>query len=116
MKLLAIFLALATSLFAEKPRNWETARVVSQNLGSERAGAYAAPMGGGAVAVPLYRRWNVVVVETEQFRYEWQERGRTAIILTVNDNVRFYRDGNWFVVLDSNNKKHKFALTSSIKK
>lgn len=116
MKTAAVFLTLAVTLLAEKPHAGETAKVISQNLGSEQAGAYAAPIGGGAVAVPLYRRWNVVVVETEQYRYEWHEQGRSAIILTLNDDVRFYRDGNWFIVLDSNNKKHKFALTSSVKK
>jgi hypothetical protein len=63
-----------------------------------------------------YRRWNVVVVETDQYQYQWQEQGRKLIILNVNEDVHFYRDGNWFIVRDSNNKKHKFALTSSTRK
>jgi len=95
MKIGAIVAVLLSSaLWAEKPQAWETARVISQNLSSEKAGAYAAPLGSGTVAVPLYRRWNVVIVETEQYRYEWQEQGRTPIILNVNEDVQFHRDGN----------------------
>jgi len=109
-------LLLALTVNAEKPHNWETAKVISQNLGSAAAGTYSAPIGDATVAVPLYRQWNVVVVETEQYRYEWQEQSERKVILTVNDYVRFYRDGNWFIVMDSKNKKHKFALTSATKK
>jgi len=111
-----VVLLLSSSLLAEKPHPWETARVISQNMGSQRAGAYATPLGTGAIAVPLYRRWNVVVVETDQYKYQWQEQGRNLIVLNVNEDVHFYRDGNWFIVLDSKNKKHKFALTSSARK
>lgn len=32
------------------------------------------------------------------------------LILPVNGFVDFYRDGNWFIVLDSKHKKYKFAL------
>lgn len=34
----------------------------------------------------------------------------------VNDEVKFYRDGRWFVVLDSQKTKHKFALIGAAKK
>jgi len=112
-----VVLLLTSALFAEKPHVWETAKVISQNLGSERAGAYAAPIGNGAVAIPLYRQWNSVAVETDQYIYQWQEaRGSRPVILPVNDKIMFYRDGDWFVVLDSKNKKHKFGLVGAIKK
>lgn len=101
---------------ADKNINWESAKVISQDLNSEQAGTYAAPMGNGRVAVPLYRRSNIVVVETEQYRLQWAEIGRNAIILPVNDTIQFYRDGNWFIVLDAKHKKHKFTLTGQVKK
>ena len=109
-------LLLAAPLFSEKVHEWETAKVVSQELNSERAGAYAAPLGNGTVAVPLYRRSNSVVVETDKYIYQWQEAGRTPVILPVNGTVMFYHDGNWFIVVDSKNKKHKFGLVGAKQK
>ena len=100
----------AASFGAEKQRNWEQATVISQDLDSQRSGAYATPIGNGTIAVPLYKRSNTVVVETDHYRYQWSEVGRKVIILPVNGKVQFYRDGNWFIVMDSKNKKHKFAL------
>ena len=84
--------------------------MLSQGLGSEAAGAYASPMGRGAIAVPLYRRSNIVTVETADYRYQWAEVGRKLVILPVNGEVRFYRDGKFFIVLDMEKKKHKFAV------
>ena len=95
---------------AEKSHQWEHAKVISQDQGSSRAGAYAAPLGTGAIAVPLYRNWNRVVVETDGYIYQWNEVGRARIILPVNGDVAFYREGDWFIIIDSKNKKHKFGL------
>jgi len=120
-----VLLLLATSscasVTAEKPHQWETARVVSQNLGSSPAGVYSAPVGTGSIAAPIYLRSNIVVVDTGDYRYTWQEFTRSPnwhhfVVLTVNDEVKFYRDGQWFVVLDSRGKKHKFALIGAEKK
>jgi len=97
-------------LSAEKSHQWEHAKVISQDQGSSAAGAYAAPLGNGTIAVPLYRNWNRVVVETDRYVYQWNEVGRTKIILPVNGEVAFYREGDWFIIMDSNNKKHKFGL------
>jgi hypothetical protein len=95
---------------SEKQHNWERGKVIAQDLSSSPAGTYAAPIGTATVAVPIYRRSNAVVIETDNYRYEWSEVGRKMVILPVNGFVDFYRDGNWFIVLDSRHKKHKFAL------
>ena len=59
-------------------------------------------------------RGNVVVVDVGRIRYQWLEsRNRHPIVLTVNTDVRFYRDKNWFVILDSGGGKHKFSLIGS---
>jgi hypothetical protein len=67
-------------------------------------------MGPGVIAVPVYRNWNRVVLETDRFRYELGEVGQKHLILPVSGKVKFYRDGDWFIMLDSKNKKHKFSL------
>lgn len=107
--LLSIFAAAADE------HQWEQGRVISQDLNSSQAGTYNAPIGNASVAVPIYRRSNIVVVETDAYQYQWSEVGRKTIILPVNDVVDFYRDGNWFIVLDTNHKKHKFALVGMTK-
>jgi hypothetical protein len=69
------------------------------------------PIGTAAIAVPINGRSNVVVVDTGPTRYTWSEATRRGtIVLTVNAQVEFYRDGDWFVVLDSKGGKHRFAL------
>jgi len=114
---------LATSIvvMAEKPHQWETATVISQNLGSSPAGTYRGPLGSGQATVPINIKSNIVVVETGDYRYTWQEFTRSPnwhhfVVLTVNDEVKFYRDGQWFVVLDSQGKKHNFTLIGAVKK
>ena len=57
-----------------------------------------------------------MVVETDQYRYRWQEQGKNFVVLAVNDSVKFYRDGAWFVVLDVKNKKHRFSLVGAVRK
>jgi len=114
-------LTMPVPVLAEKPHQWETAIVVSQNLGSTPAGVYSGPVGTGQIAAPISLRSNIVVVDTGEYRYTWQEFTRSPnwhhfVVLTVNDQVKFYRDGQWFVVLDSENKKHKFTLIGAEKK
>jgi len=108
----SIAFMLAAASAKEKEHNWQTATVISQNLSSQAAGAYAAPIGTGVIGVPLYRRTNDAVVETSQYRLEWNEVGRNAVILPVNGQVKFYQDGSHFVVPDVKNHKHKFVLVS----
>ena len=105
MILLVPFLAVA-----EKQHNWETAKVISQDVNTYNSGAVAMPIGTMIAAVPIRRRSNIVIVETDAQRLTWSEAGKNTVILPVNGSVRFYRDGNWFIVLDSKNKKHKFGL------
>ncbi len=106
----SLVLLFSVAAFSKQPTVMERAKVISQDIGSGRAGAVAAPIGTMVVAVPIYRSWNRVVVETDRYRYEWSEVGNKLITLPVNGVIEFYRDGDWFVVLDSKHKRHKFAV------
>ncbi len=88
----------------------QSAKVISQNIGASNGGAVAMPIGTMLVAVPITRQSNIVVVETSHNRLTWSEVGKHMLVLPVNETIQFYQDGNWFVVLDSKHKKHKFAL------
>ena len=68
-------LLLCISAFPEKEHQMERGTVISQNINSSQAGVYNAPIGTASVAVPIYRRTNIVVVETEQYMLEWSESG-----------------------------------------
>jgi hypothetical protein len=116
-----LMLTISISVAAEKPHQWETATVISQNLDTSTAGAYSVPLGTGQIAAPINLKSNVVVVETGNYRYTWEEFTRSPnrhhfIVLTVNDQAKFYRDGRYFVVLDSQGGKHKFSLIGAVKK
>jgi len=96
-------LAMCAAVSAEKPRQWETATVISQKLTSESS---------------------TVVVDTGAYSYVWQESTRSPdwhhfIVLvhdqTVHDQVKFYRDGRWFVVLDDQGENHRFSLVRAAK-
>lgn len=88
----------------------QTAKVISQNIGTYRNGAVAMPIGGMLAAIPIRRMSDVVVVETATTRMTWVEAGRKFVVLPVNGTIRFYQDGKWFIVPDLSGKKHKFAL------
>lgn len=112
--LAACALCLALPALAEHPP-FQTAKVISQDIGVADAGYAVVPVGTGLAAGRLGRKENIVVVETEGHRYTWQELTRAPnihrfIVLTVNDTVSYYRDGDKFVVLDSKNKEHKFSV------
>jgi hypothetical protein len=104
------FVLLCVCAFGGDKHEMEHGTVVSQDLNSSAAGTYDAPVGTARVSVPIYRRSNIVLIDTEAYTYQWSEAGNKTIILPVNGDIEFYRDGNWFIVLDSKHKKHKFAL------
>lgn len=116
-----LMLTIPLSAIAGKLHQWETAIVISQSLGSTTAGVYGGPLGAGQIAAPINLTSNLVVVETGEYRYTWQEFTRSPnwhhfIVLTVNDELKFYREGRWFVVVDSQKREHKFALIGAAKK
>ena len=93
-----VLLATCAAVTAEKTHQWETATVISQKLTSDS---------------------NTVAVITGAHSYVWQEITRNQdwhhfIVLvhnqTIHDQVKFYRDGQSFVILDDQGEKHKFRL------
>src|SRR5579863_889207 len=90
--------ATCASVIAQQSHQWQTATVISQNLTSDS---------------------NTVAVITGAHSYVWQElapdpSGHRFIVLAhdpnLHDQVKFYRDGQWFVILDHQGEKHKFRL------
>jgi hypothetical protein len=98
--------------FAAKQKNWETAKVISQEFDAIGGSAVTMPRGTMHAAFPLTRtrHYSIVVVETAKSRMTWSESGKHPITLMVNGSIQFYRDGDRFVVLDFQQKKHKFVL------
>jgi hypothetical protein len=88
-----VFLSVCASS-DKKQHKTEHATVISQSTSSSAAGTYNAPVGNATVAVPIYRKSNLVVVETDNYRFEWSESGNKNIILPVNGSIEFYRDGD----------------------
>lgn len=93
-----VVLAACAAVVAEQSHKWETATVISQKLTSHSS---------------------TVVVLTGVHSYVWQEftggpDWHHFIVLvhdqTVHDQVKFYRDGQWFVIPDDRGEKHKFRL------
>ena len=93
-----VMLAACSGVMAEPSHQWETATVIFQKLTSDSS---------------------TVGVITGAHSYVWQEftpspDGHHFIVLvndqTVHDQVKFYRDGQWFVILDDQGEKHKFRL------
>lgn len=93
-----VLLATCAAVMAEQSHKWETGTVISQKLTSDSS---------------------TVVVFTGAHSYVWQEFTGSPdwhhfIVLvhdqTVRDQVKFYRDGQWFVILDDQREKHKFRL------
>jgi hypothetical protein len=62
---LTLQLLAASASFADKQHARESARGISQNLGSYATGAYDAPLGSARIAAPIYLKSNIVVVETQ---------------------------------------------------
>jgi hypothetical protein len=93
-----VLLATCTAVMAERSPQWETATVISQKLTSDS---------------------NTEAVITGAHSYVWQEVTRSPdwhhfIVLvhnqTVHDQLKFYRDGQRFVILDDQGEKHNFRL------
>lgn len=98
-----LILATCPAVIAEKPHQWETATVISQKLTLDS---------------------NTVVVFTGAYSYVLQEFTRSPdwhyfIVLvndrTVHDQVKFYRNGQWFVFLDNQGEMHKFSVIRAAK-
>jgi hypothetical protein len=118
--LIVLTISAPSRAFAEKPHQWETGTVVSQDLGSNPAGVYRGPLGGGQVVAPINLKSNIVVVQAGSYTYTWQEFTRSPnfhhfVVLVVNDQVRFYRDGDYFIVEDSKGSKHNFTMIGATK-
>lgn len=117
-------LTTSATVMAEEPHQWETATVISQNIGRSVMGECSQQVGGGSVAAPTNRKSNTVVVDIGRSRYSLQELTGGSdwnhfIVLTghdrvAHDQVKFYRDGQLFVVLDHQGEKHKFCLLRAI--
>jgi hypothetical protein len=110
-----LLLLLATTLFvlpafAAKKRNWETARVISQELDAVSGSEVSMPRGTMHAILPIARHSNIVVVETADSRMTWSELGKHPIVFKIDSLIQFYRDGDRFLVLDSSNRQHKFVL------
>ncbi|MHB1744267.1 MAG: hypothetical protein ACYCRE_05785 [Acidobacteriaceae bacterium] len=103
-------LGLSLPASAHKLPTFQSAKVISQDLDTYNGGEAMVPLGTMLVNVPITRRSNVVVVQTADMRLTLLEVGRTSLIMPVNETFRLYQDGKWYVVLDTNRKKHKFAL------
>ena len=96
-----VLLAMCPGAMAEPSHQWETATVLFQKLTSDSS---------------------TIGVITGAHSYVWQESTRSPdwrhfIVLvhdqTVHDQVKFYRDGQWFVILDDQGEKHNFRLIRS---
>jgi hypothetical protein len=111
---IAITLIASLCAFCKEPE-WRTAKVISQEFQSSNGGAAAMPIGTMIVAVPINRISNIVVLDTETHRITLSEIGRKQIVLPVNENVRFYLDKGRVIFIDSNGKKHKFAIVGMVK-
>lgn len=121
-----LFILIASAVVvAEESHQWETVTVISQTIGSSPMGECSAQVGSGAVAAPTNRKSNTVVVDTGRYRYSLQELTRGPdwhpfIVPTghdhiANEQIKLYRDGQSFVVLDNQGEKHKFCLLQAIK-
>ena len=103
-----LYIALPAS--AKEQPECHSAKVLSQEIGTYENGLAVVPMGTMVAGVPLRHRSNVVTVQTTNHRLTLSEQGNKTVVLSVNEEVQVCRDGNWFVVLDSTKKKHKFSL------
>jgi hypothetical protein len=112
LALCACLLCPSAVLLAKTQPEVQTAKVISQDVGSYNGGSAVVPVGGMLVGVPITRRSDMIVLETVSHRLTLSEliTRHGAVILPVNGTVQFYQEGNWFIVLDSDKKKHKFSL------
>lgn len=117
---LAVCLLACAPVFAKDQPEMKTAKVISQNIATSDQGAAVVPIGGALVGVPLRERENIIVIEHTgakgTFRGTIQELyPRHPLVLTVNGTVDYYMEKGKLIILDSQGKKHKFAIVHSEK-
>lgn len=108
-------LAIAICLGA-KPKDvtWETGTVLAQNMTvHERTGTWMSPTSNQIQNYPMYLKRNSVAIRVGNRVYEWVEKNGT-MVLPVNGTIQFYREKGMFIVLDSQNKPHKFVAVSEM--
>ena len=113
-------LSTSATVMAKEPHQWETATVISQNIGRSVMGECRERVRGSSVAAPANHKSNTIVVDTGRQRYSLQEltggsHWNHFVVLTGHDGVaheqvKFYRVGQLFVVLDNQGEKHEFCL------
>ena len=118
-------LTLRAVAVAGESHQWETATVISQTIGFSPMGECSGQVASDPVAEPTNRKSNTVVLDTGRYRYSLQELTggpdwHQFIVLTGHDHiaheqVKFYRDGQGFVVLGNQGEKHRFCLLHAIK-
>ena len=111
-----VVLVTCAAVIAEESQKWETATVISQTIGSSPMGECGGQFDGKS---------NTVVVDIGRYRYSLQEltggsNWNHFIVLTghdrvAHDQVKFYRVGQLFVVLDNQGEKHEFCLLHATK-
>jgi hypothetical protein len=97
------------------PVVWENGFAVSQETQSSPGGAIIRPMifSRGLIETVVTSQTHTVHVDTGQSHYTWVEdtrKARTFLVFRVGASFRFYRDKNYFVVVDHDNKRHFFIL------
>ena len=118
VRLLTALLFVVLVSVAKKPIPWEVGLVVSQDISSETVGFHNAPYFGVGPprTITDSTATSKVVVDVGTIRYTWNERYVVnPVILTVNTDIQFYRDKNWFVVMDAKGKTHRFSLAGMAK-
>ena len=118
-------LTTSATVIAEEFHQWETATVISQNIGRSVMGNCSEQVGGGSVAAPINHKSNTVVVDVGRHRYSLQELTGGSdwnhfIVLTghgrvAHSQVKFYRAGQLFVVLGKRGEKHEFCVLHGTK-
>jgi hypothetical protein len=112
MKTAVLLLLCCLPAFAKTNPTIQSGTVISQDVSSQNGGFVMVPIGAGLVSVPINNQSNIVVIESQTLRMTWIEiKSNKAIVLPVHGEIKFYQDGDKFIVIDSGNKKHKFALT-----
>jgi len=105
---IALLLAPVPS-FAKKPVEWLDAKVLSQDMQTERFGSASLPIGTAVVRVPLSRTSNTVVLDTGNQIVTWVEITKNGrITLPVNGSIRYYLEKGVPTVLDTAAKKTRF--------
>jgi hypothetical protein len=101
--------------YAKDKHPLETAKVLSQNIGTDQVDH------GLMTNTPLVRYSDMVTIETPSEIMTWEEVStykfgttthdvQTPAPLPVNGTVQFYRDGNFCFLKDEGGKKHKFLI------